>query len=273
MGQNYPLLFAPENAGNLVLAVEPGGRIAAHSGFTLRAAVLLGQPARVACFGAVFTVDDQRGRGLGTRLFQAALDRARAGGAEIALVSGARGMYQRAGFAPYPLCRRYRVPEGAATAVRLVPYAQEAVEDLARLHDGEPTRFLRTPAEWRALAGAGVVFHHPGRLFLVAPAAGGPPLAYLAVATPAAPLGDRGPRVLELAGDRRAIADAAPELARTLGLPAIDLILPPDDDSLAQLAAQRGWADDRVAPVACMFQRWNPGLAPFPLPFYGLDYV
>jgi predicted N-acetyltransferase YhbS len=275
MGQSYPLLFAPENAGNLMLAVEPGGRIVAHTGFTLRAAVLLGQPTRVACFGAVFTVADQRGRGLGTRLFQAALDRARAGGAEIGLVSGARGMYQRAGFAPYPLCRRYRVPAGAATVVALVPFGPAAVDDrtLARLHDGEPTRFLRTPAEWRALASTGVVFHHPGRLFLVAPAVGGPPLAYLAVATPAAPLGDRGPRVLELAGDRRAIADAAPELARTLGLPAIDLILPPDDDSLAALAADRGWAADLAAPAACMFQRWNAALRPFPLPFYGLDYV
>jgi hypothetical protein len=159
--------------------------------------------------------------------------------------------------------------------VALVPYGPTADDDrtLARLHDGEPTRFLRTPAEWRALAGTGVVFHHPGRLFLVAPAAGGPPLAYLAVATPATPLGDRGPRVLELAGDRQAIADAAPALARKLGLPAIDLILPPDDDTLTTLAAQRGWAIDLAAPVACMFQRWNRALAPLPLPFYGLDYV
>jgi predicted N-acetyltransferase YhbS len=273
MGDNYPLLFGGQNSGNLLVAVAPDGRIVAHAGFTLRGALLAGQPARVACFGAVFTAADLRGHGLGSGVFRAAVDRARAAGADIGLVSGARGLYQRVGFDSYPLCRRYRVPAGAAPAVALVPYDQAAVDDLVRLHDSEATRFRRSPDEWRALAGAGVVFHHPGRLLLVTPRAGGPPIAYLAVATPAAPLGDRGPRVLELAGDRGAIADAAPELARTLGLPAIDVILPPHDDSLAALAAERAWAADLVAPVACMFQRWTPALSQLPLPFYGLDYV
>jgi predicted N-acetyltransferase YhbS len=275
MAENYPLLFSADNAANLMLAVDPGGGIVAHAGFTLRPAVLRDQPARVACFGAVFTAADQRGRGLGTRVFQAAVDRARAGGAEVGLVSGSRGLYQRAGFIPYPLCRRYRVAAGAtgATSIVLAPYTPAALGDLARLHDAEPTRLLRSASDWQALAHAGVVFHHPGRLFLVLPASGGNPLAYLAVATPAAPVGDRGPRVLELAGDRQAIADASPVLARSLGLPAIDLILPPHDDSLDALAADRGWAADLIAPVSCVFQRWNPALSQLPLPFYGLDYV
>jgi predicted N-acetyltransferase YhbS len=274
MAQNYPLLFSTDNAGNLLLAVDPGGGIVAHAGFTLRPALLRDQPARVAYFGAVFTSAEQRGRGLGTRVFQAAVDRARAGGAQLGLVSGSRGLYQRAGFIPYPLCRRYRVAAGATgtASVVLAPYTPAALGDLARLHDAEPTRLLRSASEWQALAGAGVVFHHPGRLFLVLPASGGNPLAYLAVATPAA-VGDRGPRVLELAGDRRAIADASPVLARTLGLPAIDLILPPHDATLETLAAERAWAVDLIAPVSCVFQRWNPALSQLPLPFYGLDYI
>jgi hypothetical protein len=253
------------------------GGIVAHAGFTLRPALLSGQAARVACFGAVFTAADQRGRGLGTQVFQAAVDRARASGAEVGLVSGSRGLYQRAGFTPYPLCRRYRVAAGAPDAANVVlaPFTPAALGDLARLHDAEPTRFLRSATQWQALAGAGVVFHHPGQLFLVRPRSGGDPraCAYLAVATPAAPAGDRGPRVLELAGDRQAIADVAPELARTLGSQAIDIILPPHDDSMEALAADRGWAADLIAPVSCVFQRWNPALSHLPLPFYGLDYI
>jgi predicted N-acetyltransferase YhbS len=276
MARNYPLLFAAGNAGNLWLAVEPGtGRIVAHAGYTLRPALLQGQAAQVACFGAVFTAADQRGRGLATQVFRAAVDRARAAGAELGLVSGARGLYERAGFVPYPLCRRYRVSAGvpATTPIVLSPYTPALLDDLVRLHAAEPTRLLRSRADWQALVSAGVVLHYPGRLFAISRPPADGPVAYVAVALPAVPVGDRGPRVLELAGDRRAIADAAPAMAQALNLPTIDLILPPQDDSLGDQAGQPGWAADLTAPVSCTFQRWNPALSQVPLPFYGLDYV
>src|SRR5688500_5663011 len=108
MGHDYPLLFDPDNADNLMIATSaegptearPEARVVGHAGFTLREAVVFDTVVRVACLGAVFTDPAQRNRGLASRLFAAALERARTAGAQLALVSGRRGLYERAGFSP-----------------------------------------------------------------------------------------------------------------------------------------------------------------------------
>jgi predicted N-acetyltransferase YhbS len=276
MGRDYPLLFEPGNAANLWLAESRPGSLVAHVGFVVREATTGGRRVRVACFGAVFTLPEHQGRGVASRVFAAAAAHARSLGADLALVSGARGLYQRAGFAPYPPCLRYRVdgplpaPAGSAP-VRPVPYGPSALGDVIALQAAEPVRFERSAEDWSRLIAAGILFFSPGQLFVIERA--GRRDAYMALATltpseAALPTG----RVLEVAGDREAIARAAPALMGALGLGALELVLPPHDQGLEASARQAGWAREELRfPFSAAW--WNPTCADLPLPFYGLNYV
>ncbi len=275
MGHDYPLLFAPENAGNLAVLEDEHGRLIAHAGFVMAQASLAGTQVKVATIGAVFTHPDHRHRGLASSVLAAAVARARGLGADLGLVSGQRGLYERAGFLPYPACPRYRVAAGPATThdCEIVAATTASLPDLMRLGASEPVHFVRAEAHWRTLLAANVLFFEPAETFLVERA--GRPVAYLAVGRPTlrTPEGDRrGARALELGGDRAAIAGVAPALARKLGVGTIDLVLPPGDRSMDALAQTSGWTADEVRlPFTSAW--WSPGLADLPLPFYGFNYV
>jgi predicted N-acetyltransferase YhbS len=285
MGHDYPLLFEPGNAGHLIIA-EDGGGILAHAGYVLCEARLDGHSVRVATIGAVFTRPDERQRGLATSVLTAAVDSAQKAGAELGLVSGRRGLYERAGFVPYPACPRFRVSaqgsaksSDAAVAVEVARYSPDALDDLMRLSAGERVHFVRSADDWRRLLDAGVLFFEPAETFLVRRA--GATVAYLAVGRPSSGHDEdapstsddaRGARVLELAGDRRAIAEAAPTVARLLGVATLDLICSPDDRSFEEDARTRSWPADEVSmPFTTAW--WNPARQGLPLPFYGFNYV
>jgi predicted N-acetyltransferase YhbS len=297
MGHDYPLLFAPENAANLYLAergdrggdaaaplaadsgADHGRAIIGHTGFTLRQAMVGGREVKVACLGAVFTLPAYRNQGLATRLLGAAVAGARAAGADLGLVSGARGLYASAGFAPYPAVRRYRLwrsdgagnGHGARPQLRVEPYLPEALSDLAGMQEREMVHFVRPLDDWRRLLGAKVVFFEPGAVFTVTEL--GKRLAYLAVGRPVDDDGiGQGARVLEVGGDRQAIAAAGPALLDALDVEVLDVLMPAHDDSLETLAHQLGWTrDDVELPFSAAW--WNPACAGLPLPFYGLNYV
>ena len=275
MGHDYPLLFDPANAGNLWLAQDAAGEVIAHAGFTLSGASAAGVRTKVACFGAVFTVTEHQGKGLASQVFAAAAAHARASGADLALVSGERGLYERAGFFTYPPCRRYRVasdqqaPSGATA--RPVPFQPGALADVMSLQAAEPVRFERSEADWVRLLGTGVLFFYPARLFLIERA--GRPVAYAGVALLES-AESPGPiaRVLEMAGDRQAIAEAAPALRRALHAAALELVAPPHDDGLEPSARTLGFRREEIRfpfAAAC----WNPACAQLPLLFYGFNYV
>jgi GNAT superfamily N-acetyltransferase len=276
MGRDYPLLFEPANASNLWLAETSSGQLIGHVGFVLRDATTAGRRVKVACFGAVFTQTEHQGRGVASRVFAAAASHARAQGADLALVSGARGLYLRAGFSPYPPCTRYRVSDVTAAdlataGVRPVPYGPSALTDVMALHAAEPVRFERSVDDWNRLLAAGILFFSPGQVFVIE--RGGRRVAYAAVASlapseAALPTG----RILEMGGDRQAIAQAAPTLIRALGLGAIELVLPPHDRSLDPSAHALAWKREEVRfPFSALW--WNRSCAGLPLPFYGLNYV
>jgi GNAT superfamily N-acetyltransferase len=272
MGHDYPLLFDAANAGNLVV-VEVEGRLVGHAGFTLQEAVAAGTTFRVACFGSVFTVAGHEGRGHATAAVAEAIRLARAAGAELGLVSGDRGLYLRAGFQPYPPCRRWRVARGSApaggdaTATRLAP---EALPAIATLYAGEPVRFVRPLADWQRLVATGVVFFHPAELFVVERC--GRTAGYVVLGRRAGGGGAPGYRALELAGDRAAIAAALPSLLDLLAVEALDLVAAPHDEALAAIAAQQGWpAEELRFEITAAW--WNPALAHLPYPWYGLNYV
>jgi hypothetical protein len=228
---------------------------------------------RVACFGAVFTSPAQRAQGLGTRLFAAAVARAREQGAELGLVSGARGLYARAGFTPLPPCRRYQLRatgEAGAFAVSRVDAA--SLPALMALHAAEPVRFVRSP---RALAAP-----HRHRRGLLRPGRHPPPAGgdkrslRLPGGGPAPPLPPTDRRCSRPRDGRRPSGDrrALPALMRELGAPALELIVPAHEASLEPFAGAHGWHRDELQfPFSAAW--WNPQLRGLPVPWYGLDYV
>lgn len=272
MGRDYPLLFGERNLENLMLVRDTNG-VVAHAGLCLLQASLDGVTVPVGAVGAVFTRGDVRGRGLGTAVVGAALDRARAAGAMLALVSGDGPLYRRLGFTPTPAATAWARPAppvlqsardaaAAATAllsgdVHLRPAVEADIPLLARIHDAEPVRFVRHATDWHELLRASVVFAWPGQVWIVT--AGGAPAGYLAVAR----AGRR--RVLELAGDRDALLAAAARVGD-------EVVVPAHDNETARDLAALAW-EKRAFTLPAGHQWLQPPPHPLPIPWYGLNYI
>ena len=234
--------------------------------------------------GAVFTRPDHGNKGLATRVLDAAVDAGPRSRAPTGLVSGQRSLYERAGFAPYPACPRYRVNGRAGrrrpavkTPQRLGgPTAPRRCPTLMELSRANRCTSCATRRDWQRLLGAGVSVLRAGRD--LAAVTRGQGVAYLAVGRPGQagdrrPGDPRGARVLELGGDRAEIAAAAPAGGTAPGRRGAGLILPPGDQSLASHGQPPGLAGGRGAHA---LHRRPGGTRPFaalPLPFYGFNYV
>ncbi len=271
MARDYPLLFGEHNLENLMLIRDADG-VVAHAGLCLRQVSLHGVTVTAGALGAVFTRKDVRGRGLGAAVVGAALARARAAGAALALVSGDGPLYRRLGFTPAPAATAWARPappaaqstEDAAAAATValgdavdLRLAVEAdIPLLARIHDTEPVRFVRDAADWRALLRASVVFAWPGQIWIVT--AAGAPAGYLVVAR------STRRRVLELAGDRDTLVAAAPRVAD-------EVVVPGHDTETARDLAALAW-ENRAFTLPAGHQ-WLQSPHPSPIPWYGLNYV
>lgn len=273
-----PLLFAPGNRRNLRVIVEtgvnpgaadgvqgPGPRVVAHAGFLTREASVRRRRVRIACVGAVFTVAERRGEGLATRVLQDVLGRA-GPGADLIMASGDRDLYRRQGFDPVPPLARFRLPPAAAPPATDLSIRDATADDLdamAALHEAEEVRFLRTAEDWRALWTAGLLVDAPAAFSVVARA--GRTVAYLVAQRPGTrPDGSVRPRrILEVAGERGAIVDAAP-------LVADELLVPPYDASTIAAAERKGW----VRTTRQFLMTAQPLTTEIVvIPWYGLDYL
>ena len=268
-----PLLFAATNRENLRVIVDTapnvggaagGPRVIAHAGFITRDALVMRRPVRIACIGAVFTAPDRRRQGLATLVLRDALARARRG-TDLVMASGDRDLYRRQGLEPVPPLARFRMtPVQTPPAGLTIRDAAEAdLFAMAALHDGEDVHFLRSPAEWRALWSAGLLVDAPAVFSVVE--RGDRVVAYLVAqrAGIRADGSERPRRILEVAGDRAAVADAAPLLAE-------ELVIPRYDAALITACERKGWvrttrqflitAEALTAQIVV-------------IPWYGLDYL
>jgi predicted acetyltransferase len=140
------------NRENLLVFVDEG-RVVSHYGMVQRWACLAGCTVRVACVGAVATLAEYRGRGLGTRLLEASCAKARADGVDIVMISGGRGLYRRNGAVDFGFNTPVVVDAEAAARVahpelRVREMTDYDVADCAALYTLKPSRFLRPAADW-----------------------------------------------------------------------------------------------------------------------------
>ena len=155
MFDEFPTLFTPANRERLRV-ISDGDQIVSTICYQIRPAIIYGTTLSVASLGAVCTYESYRGHGFATQLLDDSFAAARAEGADIMLISGQRGLYQRAGCAIAGHEHRYALTraeidsladESDAT-VSLVDDSE--TEILAALQRTEPVRFVRSPEDWKA---------------------------------------------------------------------------------------------------------------------------
>jgi predicted N-acetyltransferase YhbS len=245
MGTAFPLLFCRENAEHLRV-IDREGEIIALVGICIREALLLGTPLRVASIGAVCTDSACRAQGLASRLMADARAHAVASGADLMLISGGRGLYHRLGYVTVGRFCRYQVSSREASdAVEVAEYRPEDLAEVRTLHAGEPIRFRRSLDDWERLLEAGMLICEHATLWVVRCA--GRPVAYMAVQQPRRQKDGRPGRANaeEYAGDRWAIAEAAPAVAQRMGADGLELFGPSGDLVLATHATARRWSVER----------------------------
>jgi predicted N-acetyltransferase YhbS len=148
MGAEFPLFLARGNATNCWVVAD-SDQFVAHCGFMPRTLALGAARLRVGLIGAVCTLPEYAGKGLGTMLLDATLAHAQRCGISLVLISGGRGLYQRRGARFAGRFQRYTLAPNQwrhwrARDLVWRPYAPNDAPHVLALHDAAPVRFMRT---------------------------------------------------------------------------------------------------------------------------------
>ncbi|MCK4277546.1 MAG: GNAT family N-acetyltransferase, partial [Phycisphaerae bacterium] len=195
MGSEYPLLFGIERLQRLRIFQVDGWAVA-MVGMILNDTVLLGCDVRVACVGSVCTDRAHRASGLAGRLMDDAVQRARAAGASIMLISGDRSLYARRGafaegrfhqYTPHPAALGRGGPE-----VQVKQIDPPSCALALRMSQAEPIHFRRTRTEYAAQIASGFTQDRPGATYEARREPDGrrADIAVLSVSCPGPPIDD-----------------------------------------------------------------------------------
>jgi predicted N-acetyltransferase YhbS len=246
MVQEFPLMFAPDNAENLRVFTDKGKAVSLV-GMLVRDAWMLGTRHRCCCIGGVCTDPAYRGKGLATRLMDDARRKAVADGVDIFLISGGRGLYRRLDYVDagtYFSCkvRLSRLPRKGAYSLRT--WRPEDLTALVRIYSAEPVRFERTPEDFLAFVSTGLVGCSAGTTAVVCPSDCDEPVAYFTYQIGGPPW-ERKPKdsvtVIEMGGPRYAIFRALGALLDRQGVDAAEVRFLGSDTETAELARSFGW--------------------------------
>lgn len=169
MGLQFPLLFAPDNVGQLRVFSE-GGRLVSLVGCLHQTILVEGHPLPVGSIGSVCTRPEYQGHGLARRLVSDVFGRLRAAGIPVALISGDRGLYKQLGCVEAGCFERFELTgddwarfltsrERRRTLrdeVSCRPFEERDLPVLHELYRREPVRFFRSLEQFDKL-----VWKHP----------------------------------------------------------------------------------------------------------------
>ena len=247
MEEQYPLLFAPENYDHLLVMVDDGV-VVSHVGALTRDISVLGCRMSTMSIGAVATYESHRGRGLATRLMEAAVRKAVEQDAVLMPISGGRGLYTRLGakrigqYALYTVPRD-TLPAGDDPVVGETDIRRAEAEDLhemTRLYAEEPSRYVRSSADLRTAVDAEWICDRDGETVVIRE--GGRVVAYAGVQKRRPDREDeaRRARLAEIAGSRSALLRALPALYDRYGVDYIEIVTGASDHELASLLRPHG---------------------------------
>lgn len=228
MGEQFPLLFHPDNANHLWIAVEDG-TVVSHFGTYVEPIRVAGVQLQLASVGSVATDPKYRNRGISSRLLQMAFQQLKEEGCDVVFVSGNRGLYLRNGCYEVGKMNRlvWKRPEEDAPSVtgsgcsseqlpilergltvRLASEAgrlpTEAAEQMAAIEHQEETRYISSAAKLQTLfdaAGYARIFPWRQEAYFVEKSFH--PVAYFILGIGS----DSTVRLLEFHGDRTSAAE------------------------------------------------------------------
>ncbi|MBC8233752.1 GNAT family N-acetyltransferase [bacterium] len=158
MKDKFPMLFSDWNLNNLRIIVEDD-KVVSHIGVSQRETSVYGCRTRVGSIGAVCTHPDYRGRGFATMLLEDTIKMLDADGATVMIISGGRGLYQRAGCRGVGKRYNFHIKHSdldkfpsVSEDVEIVSY-QEAkhLKQFAEIQQREAIRFLRPVDDFKAM--------------------------------------------------------------------------------------------------------------------------
>jgi predicted N-acetyltransferase YhbS len=236
MELQYPLLFAEDNFDNLLVMVDDG-RVVSHVGTLTRDISILGHQLRTISIGAVATYEAYRGRGLATALMDAAIQKGKAEGSALMLISGARGLYQRLGATSAGQYVCYSVPRDALSDghVKFTLAEDRDLPALIRIYAHEPSRYVRSTKDFQTCVQGGWICDRGGDTLAIKD--NGTMLAYAGVqrARHNRPDEVKRARLTEIAGSRTAIVQALPPLFDRYDVDIVEIVTTQADLEMAQL--------------------------------------
>lgn len=159
----FPTLFCRENAEDLRI-IKVDGRIVSHIGIVVRDMILNGCRISVGNVGAVCTHEDYRNRGYAWSIMEDAMEKFRAKGVDMFLISGFRNLYRLHGathvgkVAQYHVKTDTKLPE---TGPEVQSFSPEDLPAWSALHRSEPVRFHRPYDDFQKLTS--IMPAHRGR--------------------------------------------------------------------------------------------------------------
>jgi ribosomal protein S18 acetylase RimI-like enzyme len=158
MKDNFPMLFSNWNLNNIRIIVEDD-KVVSHIGVSQREISVHGCRTKVGSIGSVCTHPDYRERGFATMLLEDTIRMLDEDGATVMIISGGRGLYQRAG------CRgagkRYNFHINRSDLEKFpstpgdieIPSYRESehLKQFAEIQQRESIRFLRPIDDFKAM--------------------------------------------------------------------------------------------------------------------------
>jgi hypothetical protein len=247
MGDEYPLLYAPENVEHLRIVLQDGHPVA-HVGLCVRDAVVAGCRLTIGSIGSVGTHPDVRAQGFASLALNDTIALLEAMHADIMLVSGDRGLYRRAACVDCGRTFVYTIPAGTHLpmpgGLRAVTAGANHLDGLIRVHQREVARFVRSRDDWERMLQAHPLAREAAerRQFFLAEDGGGA-VAYV-VGRTVRHLADGRfmAQVVEYAGDAGAVAGLLTTWTARPDVVALRITVPEHDAPL-NLALRRAVAE------------------------------
>jgi hypothetical protein len=152
----FPTLFCEENSDNLRI-IRADGKLVSHIGIVVRDMIINGCRITVGNVGAVCTLEEYRKRGYAWLILEDAMEKFRAEGVDMLLISGFRSLYKLHGATHVGKVGHYRIKLDAKLPevnVEVKPFAPSDLKAWASLHRVENVRFHRPYDDFHKLAAA-----------------------------------------------------------------------------------------------------------------------
>jgi len=241
----FPLLFNDDNLENMRI-IWQDDRPVSHLGISESEIAIYGCKTKIGSIGSVCTHPEYRKRGFASLLLEDGIKKMDKDGIDIALVSGGRNLYERAGCVEAGRVHKFRICGNDLKSfdtqkVKVFPYREENLENIVQVYQKEAVRFFRPLEDFKRILTAGVAMDREAEILTVHRA--DEFLGYLAIQIPGEKKGEaRIGQVVEYSGTRGAIIDAVRCVFERYTLQELSFNVPFHDSEFIYLLNQKNVA-------------------------------